>query len=396
LRPCDLTGAERQIAGSDGRRETSPSDEARALAPVTWEEIGKTPPSGGRTHSNQQTLDTGSGRYNGLTNSARPLPIAGNQSHTIASDALSRPESGCSAARYAPQYAPLRTELTQQTEDRRSHLLSCPIADLRPHPSYARHRLSVGASRLSALAELGDRVFCHPILITRDRIVIDGYGRWELAKRTGRPSLDCIEHDLSAEEALEELILAHRRFDGLTDFVRIELALDLESHFQEKARMNQQAGGQGKGLSKLTIAQRVDTRREVARLVGLSTGNVRKVKSILTRACSSLLQAARTEEVSINLADKWSHEPQVQQQECLRIMRIERGLKRRARNLIAAHLARVSPATPVRHVMKLTDLVGLLNDIGSIEVEIVDAPGKTMFVTKELIHSLPARQEVLV
>lgn len=112
------------------------------------------------------------------------------------------------------------------------------------------------------------------------------------------------------------------------------------------------------------------------------------MKNILAHACSSLRQAAREEEVSINLADKWCLEPEAQQQEHLRLMRIERGIKRKARNLVAAHLARVSPSTRDRQVIKLSDLVGLLNDIGSVEVEIVNAPGRAMLVTEELIRSL--------
>lgn len=200
--------------------------------------------------------------------------------------------------------------------------------------------------------------------------------------------MDCFEYELSLEDALEELIRTHCASRGLSDFVRIELALDLEPHFQERALMNQQAGGQHKGLSKLTIAQRVNTRREVARLAGVSSGNVRKVKNVLTHACSSLLQAAREEEVSINLANKWCLEPEAQQQEHLRLMRIERGIRRKTRNLVAAHLARVSPCTRDRQVIILSDLVGLLNDICSIEVEIVDVPGRTMLATKELIDSL--------
>ena len=252
------------------------------------------------------------------------------------------------------------------------------------------------ACKLSALAGRGDRAFCDPIAITRDRLVIDGYARWELAKRTGRLMLDCFEHEISSEEALEELVRMHSASRGLTDFVRIELALDLEPHFQEKAQMNQQAGGQGKGLSKLTTAQQVDTRREVARLAGVSSGNVRKVKNILTHACPSLLQAVREEEVSINLADKWCREPDGQQQEYLRHMRIQRGIKRKARILVAAHLSRVSPYAQDRQVIKLSDLVGLVNDTGSVQVEIVDVPGKAMFVTRELIQSLTPRQGALV
>ena len=330
-----------------------------------------------------------------LANSTRPLPIARSQSDTITSDAPTRAESRCSAALYAPQYAPHFVELPRRAENWKPHLISCPVGELRPHPSFARHRLSVDTSKLSALAERGDLAFCDPIVITHDRIIIDGYARWVLAKRTGRRLLDCVEHELCLEEALGELIRTHGPSHGLTDFVRIELALDLEPYFQQKALANQLAGGQGKVLSKLTIAQRVDTRREVARIAGVSSGNVRKVKNILTHACPSLLQAAREEEVSINLADKWCLEPEGQQQEYLRRMRIERGIKRTARILVAANLARVSPSTRDRQAIRLSDLVGLLDDIGSIQVEIVDAPGKAIFVTKELIHSLTLQQEVL-
>jgi hypothetical protein len=119
------------------------------------------------------------------------------------------------------------------------------------------------------------------------------------------------------------------------------------------------------------------------------------VKSILAHACSSLLQAVRMEEVSINLADKWCLEPETQQQKYLRLMRIERGIKRKATNIVAAHLARVSSSKKNRPAITFSELVGLLNNTRSVEVEIVDAPGRTIFVTKDLIDS-PPRQEELV
>jgi hypothetical protein len=143
------------------------------------------------------------------------------------------------------------------------------------------------------LADRGDRAFCDPIVITRDRIVIDGYARWELAKRIGRPMLDCFEYELSSEEdALEELIRTHCASRGLTDFVRIELALDLEPHFREKALMNQQSGGQHKGLSKLTIPQRVNTRREALSLPGFLPEMSESEEHF--DACVFVLAASRT------------------------------------------------------------------------------------------------------
>ncbi len=127
------------------------------------------------------------------------------------------------------------------------------MRELKPHPSYARHNLSVPPFKLAALEEQGEPGFS-PILITQDNCVIDGYTRWELAKRKGRSTLNCLEYCVTSEEALEELIRKHRRSQGLTDFIRIELALDLEPYLKDKALLNRQTGGRLKGLSKLTTS----------------------------------------------------------------------------------------------------------------------------------------------
>jgi len=82
-------------------------------------------------------------------------------------------------------------------------------------PSYVRHQLSVSASQLSALIELGSLAFHQPIVISRNGIVVDGYARWELAQRQGRRSILCLEYELTEEEALAWLIQTHRPLHGL-------------------------------------------------------------------------------------------------------------------------------------------------------------------------------------
>jgi hypothetical protein len=288
----------------------------------------------------------------------------------------------------------------------KGQFLTCSVCELRPHPSYARHNLSVQAHKLAALADLGDLAFQFPLIITRDRLIIDGYGRWDLAKREGRSTLQCVEYDLDEQEALKWLIQTHRPSQGLSDFIRIELALDLEPYFQKKAALNQHAGGRSKGLSKLTEAERVDSRREIARVAHVSLGNVHKVKRIRAHACLSLLEAARTEEVSINLADKWSNKPETEQQEHLRLFRIEKGIRKKARQLVAAHVAEGSVARADDRIFRLSDLVRRLNqltdtapeqsnELGSIEVNLVSGPGRAIFVTAELVEALKPQHEAL-
>jgi hypothetical protein len=288
----------------------------------------------------------------------------------------------------------------------KSQFVTCSVRELRPHPSYARHSLSVQAFKLAALADLGDLAFQYPLIITRDRLIIDGYGRWELAKQKGLLTLPCVECDLSEEQALEWLCQTHGPSKGWSDFIRIELALDLEPHFQGKAVLNQQSGGRGKALSKLTEAQRVNSRREVARVAHVSLGNVPKVKHILANACSSLQEAVRTQEISINRADKWSHKPEAEQQEHLRLRRIEKGIRKKARQLVAAHLAELSLSKADERVLRVSDLVRLVNqltntspdqsnELGSIEVSLVSGPGRAIFVTEELIQALRPRHEAV-
>jgi hypothetical protein len=122
----------------------------------------------------------------------------------------------------------------------------------------------VPASKLSALAERGDLAFHEPLTITNDRLIIDGYGRWTLAGLQGRSTLPCLEYALSEAEALQWILRTHQRSSGLNAFNRILLAFDLESTFQEKARLNQRAGGRFKGSSNLTEADRLDVRSEIA------------------------------------------------------------------------------------------------------------------------------------
>jgi hypothetical protein len=113
-------------------------------------------------------------------------------------------------------------------------LVSCLAVELHPHPSYSRHHFTVPASQLSAIAELGDLAFLEPLVITRGRIIIDGYARWKLARLKGRLTLPCIQFELTEAEALCWLLQKHRGSKGLNAFSRILLALELEPWLKEK------------------------------------------------------------------------------------------------------------------------------------------------------------------
>ena len=275
-------------------------------------------------------------------------------------------------------------------------LVDYALDQIRPHPSYNAHKLSVGASQLATLEDLGEMAFQYPIIVTKSRLIVDGYARWEFAKRRSRSTLSCLEYDLTNDAALHLLIQTHCRSHSLNDFRRIELALDLEPQFKEAALFNRHEGGRLKALSRLTKAERVHSRLKIARVAQVSVGNVHKVKCILQHACSALCDAARTSEISINLAEKWSRDPESKQQENLRLRRIACGIRRKARNLVAAHFAINGPSASKESVIRLADFLRLVQQLsvvapeqsktlGSIEVKLVPDPGRTLLVPEEIL-----------
>src|SRR2546425_4234960 len=77
---------------------------------------------------------------------------------------------------------------TEKGDDAHGRIGAYRVNELHPHPSYERHNLAVSAAQLAALAAVGELAFRDPLLITRDRTIVDGYARWKLAQLKGRPT----------------------------------------------------------------------------------------------------------------------------------------------------------------------------------------------------------------
>ncbi|MBZ5534205.1 MAG: hypothetical protein LAO20_22495 [Acidobacteriia bacterium] len=286
-------------------------------------------------------------------------------------------------------------EPSHTSSNHQQRLKTCRPNELRPHPAYVRHHLSVSATKLSKVAEQGERALREPLFITQDHLILDGYARWELARQQGDGALPCVQFELSEAEALLWLLHKHRRADGLNAFSRILLALDLEPWLKEKARSNQQAGGQNKGSSKLTEAERLDVRSEIALAAGVSVGNLSKAKRLRSSAISELLDALRSGEISIHRAWTWSQAAPADQREALWCYRNERGVNKEIRALISKHRAKSSPKS-----FNLIDLLRALpgleaEELASVSVKLLRAHGKTIFITEELLRILASQGGVL-
>jgi len=282
----------------------------------------------------------------------------------------------------------------RQLNDNRGRLVTCHPDELHPHPSYIRHNLAVHARQLSAVAELGDLAFREPLVITQDHIILDGFARWTLARLQGRSTLACIEYQMSEAEALQNILQRQRRSSSLNDFIRICLALELEPFLKSKGRAKQQAGGQNKGSSILTEAERLDVRKEIARIAGVSVGNVTKVKQLMVTAHSDIIKALREKELSIHRAWLWRKLSPEEQMERLWLNQSKKGIARTIRHLLSPYLPKSSPV-----VTELQDLIKLVSalqmgTLGSVRVISINIPGMAIFVTEELLRTLEAQEEL--
>jgi ParB-like chromosome segregation protein Spo0J len=223
---------------------------------------------------------------------------------------------------------------------------------LKPHPSLLKLNLWPTQERLLALEKLGEAIFEQPLLITRENLIVDGYARWRIARSQQRATLLCIECPLTEQEALQRILQTSCRPDWLNDFCRVRLALELEPWFRAQGQANQSAGGKQKGSSKLTEDLRVDCRKQIATLAGVSTGNVTKMKQILrSDVVPELIEALRSGEISIHLAWTLSKLPTRKQEAALGCQRFNKRRGERLRKLLARHVPKCNPiADSLRHL----------------------------------------------
>jgi hypothetical protein len=233
---------------------------------------------------------------------------------------------------------------------------------------------------------------CPPLLITRDGLIIDGYARWDLARRQGCPVLPCVSLDVSEEEALEHLLHNEVRHNGMNAYLRIELALELEPWLREKGLANQRAGGHEKGSTSLAEADRIDVRKRIASIACASVGNVNKVKYLRSQAAPELKDALRNGTVTINRAFLWAKVSTSGQCTALSEWEHKRAisgvisqvLRRRHRNSAAA-------IDPVDMVRALRDAMATAPE--QIPVRILRTPGRAVYITHELARSLASRKD---
>lgn len=138
-------------------------------------------------------------------------------------------------------------------------------------------------------------------LITWNDYLIDGHNRYEIANKH-KLQFQTIKKEFDNEDKVKEWIILNqfgRR--NLSNYQRSVLALALDGLFKEKAKENQ---GKRTDLTSGTNMPNVETRKELAKVAGVSHGTIDKVKKIEAVASTETRAKISTGEISINEAYK--------------------------------------------------------------------------------------------
>ena len=261
-----------------------------------------------------------------------------------------------------------------------------PTATMQPHPTYQAWCGSIAATRVRRVAQQRGPIR-EPLLTTTAGIILDGHARWQVALDRQQPTLPCIEYDLTEDEALQIMIQHHRASEDLNDFCRIVMALALEPYFRECSHRRQRTTGARPPSSNLTNDEHRDVRKDIARVAGVSTGNVTKVKQILNSVMPDVRERLLRGEVSIHRAWQWRTLSVNEQRDALWEHLHHGAIKKTVGRLVKAHADAGLPVQPVD--VAATVLHGLaMYGPADLTVAVVDVPGRAVVVTRACYDEL--------
>lgn len=152
---------------------------------------------------------------------------------------------------------------------------------------------------------------CRDPLVVWGGILVDGHNRYEICTRLNIPFTTKEMPFEDRSHATEWIIKNQFGRRNLVPYVRTQLALKLESEYAARAKENKTISGEiyGRGGEKVPqISAKpinpIDTRKEIAKIAGVSHDTVAKVKKIESFATAETKASLATGEISINQAHK--------------------------------------------------------------------------------------------
>lgn len=135
-----------------------------------------------------------------------------------------------------------------------------------------------------------------------DGYIIDGHNRYSICKKHNIPisENDVVELKLETKQQAVRWMLSYqlgRR--NLSELDRFEIVQKFKNYFTFKAKQNNSNGGKG-----LTNLSKVNTRKEMAKVVGVSEGTYQKLDKISKSGNEEIKIKVKNKEVSIDKAFK--------------------------------------------------------------------------------------------
>lgn len=128
-------------------------------------------------------------------------------------------------------------------------------------------------------------------------VLIDGHNRYEIARKHNL-AFETKRIDFpSREDAIDWIIRNQLGRRNIPKYVRGELILKLKPVIAEKAKANQ---GTRTDICQNSDKSSIDTKKELAKLAGVSHDTIHKVEKIKEKASEEAKQALRRGEMSIN------------------------------------------------------------------------------------------------
>lgn len=129
-------------------------------------------------------------------------------------------------------------------------------------------------------------------------MLIDGHNRWNISLHHAGIPFETVNKDFAdMDEAKLWTIRNQFGRRNLTGFERAELALKMKPLIAKKAKENESKGGQG-----CQISDKVDTKKELASIAGVSHDTIHKVEAIKNSGDKELVRQVRDGETTINKA----------------------------------------------------------------------------------------------
>ena len=129
-------------------------------------------------------------------------------------------------------------------------------------------------------------------------VLVDGHNRLRIAEQLHINAVPVVWKEFNDKNEASVWIVTHqvsRR--NLTNYERSVLALKLKSLIAKEAKANESKGGKG-----CQISDKVDTKKEIAKIAGVSHDTIHKVETIEASATPETKQLLKDGKLSINKA----------------------------------------------------------------------------------------------